>query len=160
MMRRSRAELIYAGMLLLTALAAHAFTSAPFIFLFPNVIAYTVRQPFWYLALAGAGAELFSAHLPGIVLAVVMLPLAVRRTLMLSTDVSLSFFILIAGTLTLQFIVLFAPDAWLAAIGSDGVLDGWRAAIRVVPWTKLTHVVAYAVPLFIISVLVYFNRTW
>lgn len=156
------AELTYLAVTLMAALGAHAlFTSLPFIFVFPALLAHTIRQPFWYLVVTGIVAELFSSHTAGIVLAVVLLPLAVRRALAgIPVDLSLAFFALLASTLALQFIVLFAPDAWLAAAQAGEFAAGFGAALAVVPWHLLPWLLVSAIPIFVVSILVYFNRTW
>ncbi|MBI4022287.1 MAG: hypothetical protein HY372_02930 [Candidatus Andersenbacteria bacterium] len=160
-MSRQRAELTYLAALTTATLGAHAlWTSLPFIFVFPALLAYTVRQPFWYLVLTGSVAELFSAHTPGIVLAVVLMPLAVRRALAgVPIDLTLTFSALVAGTLAMQFGVLFAPDMWLSAVQAGSFTAG-LGALLVVPWHLLGRLIISAVPIFIVSVLVHFNRTW
>lgn len=161
-MSSPRAEFIYVSTLFLAALAAHAlFAVTPFIFTFPGLLVQTVRHPFWYLVFAGAMAELFSTHNLGVVLAVVMLPLAIRRLLgMVSVDLTLAFFSLVAAMLCLQFIALFAGDAWLAAATAGGWREATAAAVTTIPWPRLPWVLLSALPIGIISILVYFNRTW
>jgi len=161
-MTRRRQEGIYIAATMLAAISAQAVWAAtPFIFVWPALLAYTVQPAIWILLGVSMAAELFSAHTGGIVLAVMLVPFIVRQILAgIPVDLSIAFFTLVAGTLALQFVLLFAPDMWWAAIQTGSISSGFRAALAVVPWQMLPRLIISAVLIYTLTVLVYFNRTW
>jgi len=132
------------GALSTAALGLHTlFDLFPLVFVLPALLAYTIEVSLVYLAIFALIAELFSTLPLGIMTLAVFLPWLLRRAWSKDpVDFSSSFFGHVLVSILAQCVVLFVPH------------------LSHLPWTQAGALLPVVILVYIVSILVYYNRSW
>lgn len=133
--KRGRRGLFVAGLFVVVTLLAAGIRQNTFSFVQPVLFAsvfvtFAALRPVGYLVTLTVAAELFSSFPPGTLLALIWLPVLVRKLFpKVEVDLSFSFLLLVGGVVALQLLILAAVDQWLIWPVQGVSALGWFQAV-------------------------------
>lgn len=138
-MREGSRQLIIIALLTALAIVLHALTQnnlmsyVPFPLYLAAVATWLLPKPWRYLLVLGIASELFTTFPPGVLTAVVALPLVVHWLRgRIALDLSFSYALLIALTVLLQLGILIGADLTIGGVHGEV----WQA----IPWLSASLV--------------------